>query len=180
MVERLIRAGTDVARLNLSYGTPEEHTRNIQQIRKISKQIGRNVAILMDLPGPKYRIGNLKNGQVALRKGSLVNLITGDIEGDVDFLPVNLPDLTQDVKAGDTILLADGAMALRVEAVTDNEIKCRVTVGGRLKSGAGLVVPRAAPFGTLYYRVNAGRPQLCRKATPGLSCPFLRERRRRH
>src|SRR3972149_5700575 len=149
MIERLIRAGMDVARLNLSYGTLEEHAQYIQTVRKLSKQLERHVAILMDLPGPKYRIGNLKKSQGTLRKGTLIKLITGEIEGDVDLLPVNLPNLSQDVKEGDTILLADGAMGLRVETLTSTGIKCRVTVGGQLKSGAGLVVPRrhlSAPF----------------------------------
>jgi len=155
MIERLIRAGMDVARLNLSYGTLEEHAQYVQIIRKLSKQMARNVAILMDLPGPKYRIGNLKKGWVTLRRGTLIKLITREIEGDADFLPVNLPNLPQDVKAGDTILLADGAMGLKVETVTRTEIKCRVTVSGRLKSGAGLVVPRrhlSAPFITASMR----------------------------
>jgi pyruvate kinase len=149
MIERLIRAGMEVARLNLSYGTMEEHAQYIRTIRKLCKQLGRHVAILIDLPGPKYRIGNLKKGQVTLRKGTLIKLTTKEIEGDADLLPVNLPNLPRDVKKGDTILVADGVLGLRVETTTSTEIKCRVTVGGRLKSGAGLVVPGrhlSAPF----------------------------------
>jgi pyruvate kinase len=149
IIERLIRAGIDVARLNLSYGTLEEHAQYIQMIRKLSEQVKRRVAILIDLPGPKYRIGNLKKDQAILRNGTLIKLTSENIVGEANLLPVNLSSFPHDVKEGDNILLADGAMRLRVVAISNNEIKCRVMIGGLLKSGAGLVVPGrhlSAPF----------------------------------
>jgi pyruvate kinase len=103
----------------------------------------------MDLPGPKYRTGRLKDGQAILKKGALMTLTTRDIEGDAAAVPVNLPNLPQDVKIGDTVLLDDGAMQLRVLGKSGSEVKCRVTIGGVLTERRGLVVPgmrTSAPF----------------------------------
>ncbi len=141
MIQRLIRAGMDVARLNLSHGTFDEHALYIETIRKMSRRTGKDVAILIDLPGPKYRIGKLKVGQVTLQKGSQIRLTTEDIEGDISVIPVTLPNLTRDIKVGDNVILDDGAMELKVRAVTGSEVQCRVTVGGLLRQGRGLVVP---------------------------------------
>ena len=148
-IEHIARAGMNIARLNLSHGTLADHARYIQIIRKLNRRTGRNVAILLDLPGPKYRIGQLKNIQVILKKGASVTLTTREIEGNNDFLPINLPELPHDVRSNDTILLADGAMSLKVVSVSGTEIKCRVMIGGLLETGKGVVVPRrhiSAPF----------------------------------
>jgi pyruvate kinase len=131
----------DVARLNLSHGTLDEHAYYIETIRKLSQRTGIEVAILIDLPGPKYRIGRLKGGQAVLKKGSQVRLTTGEIQGDASLLPVTLPNLAKDIKVGDTVILDDGAMQLRVREIDGTEIKCRVVVGGLLRQGRGLVVP---------------------------------------
>jgi pyruvate kinase len=141
VIEQLIRAGMNVARLNLSHGTHREHARHIQIVRKLSQRLANPVAILMDLPGPKYRTGKLKNGQAALKKGAQVILTTKQMEGDDKVIPINLPTLAQDVKAGDTVLLDDGAMQLRVLAGQGTEVRCKVMVGGILTEGRGLVVP---------------------------------------
>jgi pyruvate kinase len=149
MVRRLIRAGMDVARFNLSHGTHGEHARYIDTIRHQSRRAGMDVAILIDLPGPKYRIGRLKGGQVELKKGGRVRLTDRDIEGDASLLPVTLPYLARDIRAGDTVILDDGAMQLRVKEIDGAEIQCRVTAGGLLREGRGLVVPGrriSAPF----------------------------------
>ena len=110
VIERLIRSGMNIARFNLSHGTYDIHAQYISTVRKISQRLGMKVAILMDLPGPKYRTGRLKDGQAILKKGVLVTLTTRDIEGDASVVPVNLPNLPQDVKLGDTILMDDGVM----------------------------------------------------------------------
>jgi pyruvate kinase len=140
-IELLITAGMDVARFNLSHGTLGEHASYIETVKNISRRIGIEVATLIDLPGPKYRIGRLKGGQAVLKKGSQVRLITGEIEGDASLLPVTLPNLAKDIKLGDTVILDDGAMQLRVQEIDDTDIKCRVMVGGLLRQGRGLVVP---------------------------------------
>ena len=131
----------NVARFNLSHGTPNVHAQYIRTVRRVSQRLGIKIAILMDLPGPKYRTGRLKDGQAILKKGALLTLTTRDIEGDAATVPVNLPNLPHDVKMGDIVLLDDGAMQLRVTGKSDSEVKCRVTVGGVLTERRGLVVP---------------------------------------
>ncbi len=140
-MELLLRAGMNIARLNLSHGTHSEHAHYIHSLRKLSQRLGINVAILIDLPGPKYRIGRLNNGQVTLKKGARVALTTRQGAADSALIPVNLPHLHRYVKPGTTILLADGAVQLRVEEIAGTEVTCQVTVGGVLTEGDGLVVP---------------------------------------
>ena len=92
-IERLIKAGMNVARLNLAHGEPGVHTRYIKTLRKVSRRSGVNLAILIDLPGPKYRTGRLKDGQVTLKRGGRLTLTTRDVAGDASLVPVNLPTL---------------------------------------------------------------------------------------
>ncbi len=149
VIERLIRAGLDIARLNLAHGTPEHHQQYAATVRRVSRRRGVPVAIITDIPGPKYRIGRLKGGQAVLKKGATVTLTTRDIEGDATRLPVDLPNLPEDVKPGDTVLLDDGAMQLRVLAEAGDDITGRVMVGGTITERRGLVVPGmrgSAPF----------------------------------
>jgi len=141
MLERLIRAGMNVARLNLAHGTPSEHARYVQNIRNISQRLHTNVAVLVDLPGPKYRTGKLKGGQAILKRGAQLVFTTQQIEGDATRVSVNLPNLPRDVKPGDVILLADGEMQAKVLQIDGGEVTCRVTVGGVLTEERGLVVP---------------------------------------
>ncbi len=143
-IQRLIRAGMDVARLNISHGTYEEHAGYVEAIRKMSQRLGIDVAILIDLPGPKYRIGRLKDGQVRLKTREVVRLTPEDVEGDASLLPVTLPSLARDIRVGDTVILDDGAMELRVLDIEGDTVSARVTVGGVLKQGKGLVVPGRA------------------------------------
>ena len=105
----------------------------------------------MDLPGPKYRTGKLRGDRAILKKGAQLVLTTQQIEGDAARVSVNLPNLPKDVKLGDTVLLDDGAMQLKVQQIDGSEVKCRVTVGGILTEGRGLVVPgmrTSGPFVT--------------------------------
>ena len=141
MLQRLIRAGMDIVRLNLSHGNFKVHADYINDIREIKGRLGIDIAILIDLPGPKYRIGRLKGGKVTLKKGTSVNLTSADIEGSGSLLPVTLPRLGSDIKPGNIVLLDDGAMELKVVRVSGDEVRCRVAVGGVLETGKGLVVP---------------------------------------
>jgi pyruvate kinase len=148
---RLVRAGMNVARLNLSHGTFSEHEAYIRRVREAAKAAGRPVAVLIDLPGPKYRIGRLAGGQVTLRRGQLVRLTGEDVTGDRSLLPVTLPSLSKGVRPHDTVILDDGTIILRVRAVEGDTVVCRVMVGGVLIQGRGLVVPgmkTAVPFMT--------------------------------
>jgi pyruvate kinase len=155
VIEQLIKAGMNVARFNLSHGTYREHARHIQTVRKLSHRLAIPVAILIDLPGPKYRTGKLKDGQARLKKGAQIILTTRQVKGDDVVIPVNLPTLTQDIKVGDTVLLDDGAMQLKVLERQGTEVRCKVMVGGILTEGRGLVVPGmriSAPFITAALR----------------------------
>jgi len=136
-----MQAGMDVARLNLSHGSLEDHERYVKLIREMSKKMGHNVAVMIDLPGPKYRVGNLKEGKVILKKGATVRLTVRDVIGNAELIPVNLPYLPHDVQPGDTILLADGALELKVEKTMGQDIRCKVIIGGTLLEHKGLVVP---------------------------------------
>ena len=141
VIDKLIRAGMNVARFNLSHGTYSEHARHIQTIRDVSHRLAIPVATIIDLPGPKYRTGKLKDGRATLNEGAQVVLTTRQIGGNDNAIPVNLPTLSKDVKVGDTILLDDGAMQLKVLAKQDTDVSCRVMIGGILTEGRGLVVP---------------------------------------
>jgi pyruvate kinase len=141
VVERLVRAGMNVARLNLSHGTPHDHAQVVATVRRVAQRLAVPVAVLMDLPGPKYRIGPLKSGAVDLKKGARVVLTTRPVKGDTQEVPVNLPTLPKDVRVGDRVLLDDGAMELKVEHARGTEVVCRVSVGGVLTPGRGVVVP---------------------------------------
>ncbi len=151
MIEKLIRAGMNVARLNLSHGTLNEHAHFVQTLRNLSQRLGVEIAILIDLPGPKYRTGKLKGDRAILKKDAQLVLTTQQIEGDAARVSINLPNLPKDVKLGDTVLLADGAMQLKVQQIDGSEVKCLITVGGILTEGRGLVVPgmrTSGPFVT--------------------------------
>jgi pyruvate kinase len=141
VIEQLIKAGMNVARFNLSHGTYREHTRYIQAVRKLSHHLAIPVTIFIDLPGPKYRTGKLKGGQARLKKGAQVIITTRQVKGDDGVIPINLSTLPQDIKVGDTVLLDDGAMQLRVLERQGTEVRCKVMVGGILTEGRGLVVP---------------------------------------
>ncbi len=149
MIERLVRAGMDIARLNLSHGTLTGHAQHMRIINRLNRHTEHNISTMIDLPGPKYRIGRIKNGSVLLKKGDSVTLTTNNIEGNNQILPINLPELPHDVRRGDTILLADGLLSLLVDTADETTVKCRVKNGGVLESNKGIVVPGrhiSAPF----------------------------------
>jgi len=149
VIERLAKAGMNVARLNLSHGTYKEHARYIQIIRKLSHHLALPVAVIIDLPGPKYRTGKLKDGKAELRKGAEVVLTTRSMRGNNRVIPVNLSTLPQDTTVGDTVLLDDGAIQLKVLERRGTGIRCRVVIGGILTERRGLAVPGmrdSAPF----------------------------------
>ncbi|MGA1875819.1 MAG: pyruvate kinase, partial [bacterium] len=145
ILEGLIRAGMDVARLNFSHGTKEEHRSVLGLIRSISRDLGKPIAILQDLPGPKFRIGSMAGGEVELKKGDVFTLTMNPVEGDAKRASVNYPPLIRCVKVGDTLLLADGSIQLEVIAKRPQEAECRVIMGGILSSRKGINVPLETP-----------------------------------
>lgn len=140
ILERLVLAGMNVARLNFSHGTQEDHGKTIIKIRRIAGKLGRPVAILQDLAGPKIRIGDIKAGSIQLESGSSFVLTNRNVPGDEREVSVNYHNLPRDVKAGDTLLLSDGALEMEVLETADQDIRCRVVVGGPLSSRKGVTL----------------------------------------
>ena len=141
---RMIDAGLDVARLNFSHGSRELHAENAERIRAAAKAVGRQVAILQDLPGPKLRIGALQNDIAELKRGDKLVLICGAGEvGNAQRMAVTWAGLAGAVEREDVMYLADGAIRLRVEVVraADGEIETTVEVGGTVVSRQGLNIP---------------------------------------
>ena len=133
----------NVARLNFSHGNTEDHRRDIRRIRSIASQLNREVTILIDLPGPKIRIGTLQNEPLVLKKGDNVTLTTDNIIGTVSRIPVNYKHLSQSVSKGNLIYLNDGFLQLKVREISGDEVICKVMIGGPLLSQKGLNLPRA-------------------------------------
>lgn len=143
-VRRLVDAGVDVFRLNFSYGDHAYHGRLIEAVREASGAAGRAVAIMQDLQGPKIRVGDLEGGSVRLKRGDSLRIGHGAFAGTAARIPITYSRLARDVKAGDRILLDDGAIELRVASVRRDEVVCEVVDGGVLKSGKGMNVPGVA------------------------------------
>ncbi len=137
----LIRAGMGIARLNFSHGTHAEHKKKIQRLRRASGELGRPIAILQDLGGPKIRIGRIAEPGVRLETGSCFVLTSRKVPGGKDRVSVSYPDLPKEVTPGERILLADGLMELRVESILGTDILCRVVTGGVLSSRKGINLP---------------------------------------
>ncbi len=141
MLERLIRAGMTVARLNFSHGEFRDHAERIRRIRDAERATGRRVAILADLPGPKMRIGKIVPEPVELRAGDRFTLTTEEITGDRNRVSVSFGRLPQVVSAGDRLFINDGLVQLAVEGVSGADVLCTVVVGGELRSRKGLNLP---------------------------------------
>ncbi len=138
----LLQAGMDVARVNMSHGTHEEHAATIKALREIAAELERPLAVLLDLCGPKVRTGALKDHQpVKLEANQQLTITTRDIIGDATIVSTGYANLPQDVSVGDRILFADGLIELRVEQVGKTEIVCRVINGGVLGEHKGINVP---------------------------------------
>ncbi|MGH7928459.1 MAG: pyruvate kinase [Candidatus Binatia bacterium] len=140
VLRKLVEAGTDVFRLNFSHGTVTGHQSSIRRIRAVAEEIGKPVAILQDLPGPKIRLGVFKDGSIELHAGDRFRLTSDDVPGDHQHASVSYTKLPEEVRPGQSILLADGTVELEVESVTPPEIVCRVVLGGVLTSRKGVNV----------------------------------------
>src|SRR5262252_669700 len=141
MLERLVDAGMDVARLNFSHGTHDWHAGVIRVIREIAERRGRPLAILQDLCGIKVRIGAIAGSVANLEPGAPLVLTLRSVPGDAREVSLDCPDLVRSVQPGDRLLLADGNLELAVTEVSPEEIRCRVVVGGRLGSHQGIHLP---------------------------------------
>src|SRR5262249_18833618 len=137
----LIRAGMDVARLNFSHGTFEDHRRNIENLRAAAQTVGRDLAILADLPGPKIRLGVIAGEPLDLVPEQDFTLTTEEVVGGPARVFVSFPRLPRVVKPGDQLFLNDGLVRLEVRDVAGNDVRCRVVVGGEIRSRKGVNLP---------------------------------------
>ncbi|HYQ37596.1 MAG TPA: pyruvate kinase, partial [Pseudomonas sp.] len=150
VLEQLILAGMNVARLNFSHGTPEEHKARARLVRELAAKHDRHVALLGDLQGPKIRIAKFANKRIELQEGDAFRFSISHPRdaGTQEVVGIDYPDLVKDCKVGDELLLDDGRVIMQVEQVTASELLCRVTVGGPLsdhkginRRGGGLTAP---------------------------------------
>lgn len=145
MVEKLIAAGANGVRINMSHGTHEEKTLDIERARAAAAKVGRPIAVLVDLSGPKIRTGELKNDEpVKLVAGSLFTITTRTVVGDEKQVSTNYGDLPRVVQPGTRMLLDDGALSLIVENTTDTDVICKVVDGGLLGERKGINLPGVA------------------------------------
>ena len=140
-VDALVKAGMDCARLNFSHGEHAGHREMAERVRLAGAKARRPIAILADLCGPKMRVGRFQNGSTELTEGATFRLTPEAVEGTDDRVSVSYEALPEDVNVGDEILLDDGLLALRVEAVNGREVVTRVVVGGTLSDRKGLNLP---------------------------------------
>lgn len=142
MLEKLVRAGMNVARLNFSHGTHADHKKLILALRKVSKKTGQPITILQDLQGPKVRVGDLPKEGFVLKEGAIVVFTTGAAQGKK--IPVGYKKLHEDVKKGDRILLDDGLLEVEVVRVRGKDVSAKVILGGLLTSHKGMNITTAS------------------------------------
>lgn len=140
-LEQLVMAGMNVARLNFSHGSKEEHAARIENIRAVSERLGRPVGILVDIQGPKIRIGEVPSGAIELNEGDKITLTSDTEAAGSDVIYVGYPHLERVLCPGSIIYLDDGLIELSVAAIQDNLVHCRVVLGGILKSRKGVSLP---------------------------------------
>ncbi len=143
-VLELVHAGMDVARLNLSHGTYEDHETAYRHVRQASDETGRAVGVLADLQGPKIRLGRFANGPVRLRQGDEFTITTDEVLGDASLASTTYQGLPGDVAPGDSILVDDGKVGLRVTAVEGTRVVTEVVVPGKVSNHKGLNLPGVA------------------------------------
>ncbi|GGK71109.1 pyruvate kinase [Mangrovihabitans endophyticus] len=143
-VRGLVEAGMDVARLNFSHGSHEDHRKVFDLVRAAAQDSGRAVAILADLQGPKIRLGRFADGPHEWRTGDAVTITGDDIVGTAERVACTYRKLPQEVKVGDRLLIDDGKVAVEVSAVAGNDIGCLVVEGGPVSNNKGVSLPNVA------------------------------------
>lgn len=140
-IENLVKCGMNMARLNFSHGSHEDHLKVITMIRETARKFKYSIPILMDLQGPKIRVGELEGGAVELETGSYVTLTPEKVSGNAEVIPIDYEFLADDAREGDIILLDDGLLEFRIVKISDGKITARVVVGGLLKTRKGVNLP---------------------------------------
>ncbi len=143
ILEAMVQAGMDVARLNFSHGTPESHALAVARLRTVFARARKPAQLLADLPGPKVRIGEIRGGSVTLKAGDRLVLSTRPCLGTARRISVEYPHLGRSLKKGGLVFLNDGFMQLKAGRVSDGRAECTVLVGGELRSRKGFALPGA-------------------------------------
>lgn len=176
MIENLLKAGMDMARLNFSHGTHFEHGEKVRIIRETATRLQKTVAILADLGGPKIRVGKIFAGSIELKKGRKIILTDLPVPGDDKEVSITYQGLPELVCPGDTILLSDGDLELKVVGRSKNKIDCRVVVGGMLSSHKGVNLPnRSAGIPILTKKDRADLKFLINQDVDYIGLSFVRE-----
>lgn len=142
-LRKAIMSGMNVARLNFSHGTHEDHLAVVKHLRELSKELGAPVTILQDLQGPKIRVGRFENGSIELNDGEQVTITIDDVKGRPGLIPSDYKDLPRSASVGGRIMLDDGLLELRIDAIEGNNVHCTVIYGGILKDRKGINIPGA-------------------------------------
>ena len=145
VIKKLVLAGMNLARINLAHDTLDFHRETLQNIREVEEELKTSIPVMMDIPGPKIRIGRIENGPILLKKGQTIRLTTRDIIGDESIIPVEYHGLLHSVKVDSLIYLYDGFIQLLVTDISkdNDEVVCRVLIGGKIDSHKGLNLPGA-------------------------------------
>ncbi len=141
VLRRLFELGVDVFRLNASHGSQDDHARRIKAVRRFAADLKVHAGILLDLQGPKIRLGTFKNGPHQLRDGAAFTITTEPVEGTAEIASTNYAEFARDVKTGDAVLLADGTVQLRVVESNGIAARCEVISGGRISDRKGINLP---------------------------------------
>ena len=140
-IEKLYRAGMNVVRINFSHGSHEDHERTIGYVRDIAKKHQYSLPILMDLQGPKIRVGNMKDGGQIVKDGDIIEITTRDVEGTSKLIPIDYDGLAEDATEGNQVLIDDGLLELKIIKNDNGVMRAKVVVGGMLKSRKGVNLP---------------------------------------
>ena len=140
----LMQRGMNVARLNFSHGSHEEHLGRVQRIKKLREQLNLPIAMLLDTKGPEIRTGNFANNRIQLEEGALVTVAASQELGSETFIPVSYADIHKDLKAGDRILIDDGLIELEVLEIDDTQLRCVVLNGGPVSNHKSINLPNVS------------------------------------
>lgn len=140
-ITSMCKAGMNVARLNFSHNTHEDHKKRIDLVKKVREKLCLPIAILLDTKGPEYRIKTFKNGKISLKEGDSFTFTADEIEGDEKKVSINYKGLANDLQKGDRILLNNGLLSFEVVSTTDTDVNCKVIVGGELSDRKSMSFP---------------------------------------
>ena len=140
-VTQMCLAGMNVARMNFSHNTHEDHEKRINTVKRVREKLGLPIAVLLDTKGPEYRIKTFKDGKIFLKDGDNFSFTVEDIEGDNTRVSVNYKGLPGELEKGDRILLNNGLLAFTVMSTTDTDVNCRVDIGGELSNRKSMSFP---------------------------------------